>query len=751
MGEWGFVDILRKNSDDLIQPEERRIIEKCISSGDVVFDVGAHHSLLSKAVLSHATDIDLHIFEASKKSYAEVVAQLGDRATINHSAASHTNGQIVFNTYQDDDRLSSVYRRTSVEEELLPSGFDANVVPAVALDGYWTDPKRQINFLKIDVEGAEYDVLRGANRLLKAGQIDYIQFEYGGTFQDAGFTLGNVWSYLRRSGYAVFKVGKRKFTEINSVTPAMEDYRFTNLLAVHERLRSRFVGEQENIEIYLDKMKRYGLHPKGVLHVGAHKGQELPTYRANKISPVVFVEANPELAGALREKTAADADIHLIEGAASDSPGTATFNITSMDQSSSLLPLAKHSEMYPKIVVEKQIEVRTLTLDAAMAETGLDFASINMLTMDIQGAELMALRGATEVLKNIEAIQTEINYDELYDGCPHISDLDAFLEPYGFLRIKTVTPYAKDWGDAVYVKKPMITNSSLGTMGRFANKAFQYIFLRTYAAEYGFEFANLPWEEEDMYHVHPGVETLPKVGRSVSQTKYGLDDCDIVNATEPWADTDLQGYFQYNMKYYATYRAKIEAEFAHKGIYLEAEKSMKAAFEALPGPVAVVHLRRGDFGTGVFFQTPNSWYVDWLRNLQAQEPNLQVYIASDDPDAAGNDFDRFNLISESQLGLAQVEHPFFYDFTAMRLSKFVAISNSTFSFLASALNKDAALTVRPDPEIGKLVPYSAWSSDPMIRIHTAEELGEEYMSERAKTRTKYKMRQVLKSIGLKRS
>ena len=205
------------------------------------------------------------------------------------------------------------------------------------------------------------------------------------------------------------------------------------------------------------------------------------------------------------------------------------------------------------------------------------------------------------------------------------------------------------------------------------------------------------------------------------------------------------------MKYYAPYRAEIEAEFAHKGIYLEAEKSMKAGFEALPGPVAVVHLRRGDFGTGVFFQTPNSWYVDWLRNLQAQEPNLQVYIASDDPDAAGNDFDGFNLISESQLGLAQVEHPFFYDFTAMRLSKFVAISNSTFSFLASALNKDAALTVRPDPEIGKLVPYSAWSSDPMIRSHTAEELGEEYMSERAKTRTKYKMRQVLKSIGLKRS
>lgn len=746
----GLRRYFRKNSDDIIQPEERRIIEKCISSGDVVFDVGAHHGLWSKAALAHAGDIDLHVFEASKKSHAEVMAQLDGRGTINHSAVSHTDGEIVFNTYQDDDRLSSIYRRTSVEDKLLRSGFDANVVPAVALDGYWTDPKRQINFLKIDVEGAEYDALRGANRLLKAGQIDYIQFEYGGTFQDAGYTLGNVWSYLRRSGYVVFKVGKRKFTEITRFTPAMEDYRFTNLLAVHERLRSKFVGKPESIEIYLDKMKRYGFQPKGVLHVGAHKGQELPTYRANKISPVVFVEANPDLAAALREKTAGDDDIYLVEGAASDSAGKATFNITSMDQSSSLLPLAKHSEMYPKIVVEKRIEVRTLTLDAAMTETGLDFEAINMLTMDIQGAELMALRGATRILKNIEAIQTEINYDELYDGCPHISDLDAFLEPHGFLRIKTVTPYDKDWGDAVYVKKPMIINSTLGSMGRFANKAFQYIFLRTYAAEHGFEFANLPWEGDDMYYVHPGVETLPTVGRTVSQTKYGLDECNIVNATEPWADTDLQGYFQYNMKYYAPYRAEIEAEFAHKGIYLEAEKALKAAFDALDGPVAVVHLRRGDFGTGVFFQTPNSWYVDWLRQLQADEPDLQVYVASDDPAAAGNDFDEFNLVSADQFDLPQVGHGFFYDFTALRLGKFVAISNSTFSFLATALNRHAALTVRPDPQVGKLVPYSAWTSDPMIRSHTAEDLGEEYMSERAKSRTKYKMRQVVKRLGLKK-
>ncbi|WP_299190703.1 FkbM family methyltransferase [uncultured Litoreibacter sp.] len=742
----GLRRYFRKQSDDVIQPEERRIISKCVAPGDVVFDVGAHHGLWSKAVLEQVGDVDLHVFEATKGSYEKIVEQLGDKGTINHAAASHTDGEIVFNTYRDDDRLSSIYRRTSVEDDLLPAGFEANAVPAVALDSYWTDPKKQINLLKIDVEGAEYDVLRGANRLLKAGQVDYIQFEYGGTFEDAGFTLGNVWSYLRRSGYAVFKVGKRNFTEIERFTPAMEDYRYANLLAVHERLRSRFVGKPEDIVLYVDKMKRYGFKPKGVLHVGAHQGQELPTYRTNKMSPIVFVEANPELAGALRDKTAGEADIHVVEGAASDKAGTATFNIASMDQSSSLLPLAKHAELYPKITFDKEIEVRTMTLDAAMAETGVDPASVNMLTMDIQGAELMALRGATETLKHIDAIQTEINYDELYEGCPHISDLDAFLYPLGFLRIKTMTPYDKGWGDAVYVKAPMITNSVLGSMGRFANKAFQYMFLRTYAAEHGFEFANLPWEGDDMYHVRPGKATLPKPGRTVEQTKYGFDDCDIVNAPEPWADADLKGFFQYNMKYYAPYRAELEAEFAHKGVYLEAGQAMRVGFDALAGPVAVVHLRRGDYGTDIFFLPPNDWYVDWLRGLQAKEPTLQVYIATDDPTAAGNDFDEFALVTSDQLDLPPVDHGFFYDFTAMRLADHVAIANSSFSFLAAALNSTATSTVRPDPEAGKLVAFEPWSSDPLIRSHKAEEMGEDYMSARAKSRTKYKTRKFIKGL-----
>ncbi len=294
--------------------------------------------------------------------------------------------------------------------------------------------------------------------------------------------------------------------------------------------------------------------------------------------------------------------------------------------------------------------------------------------------------------------------------------------------------------------RPIIINSKLGSMGRFANKAFQYMFLRTYAAEHNFDFANLPWEGDEMYHVRPGVDPLPEVARVVEQTKYGLDACDIVNASKPIGDADLQGFFQYNMGYYAPYRAEIEAEFAHKGLYLKAEQALRSGFDALPGPVAVVHLRRGDYGTDVFFLPPNAWYVDWLRTLRKAEPDLQLYIATDDPTAAGTDFDEFQRVTVEQLNVPPVPHGFFYDFTALRLGDHIAIANSSFSFLASALNKTARSTMRPDPSVGALVPFEPWTSDPLIRSHIAEEMGETFMSQRARSRTKYKTRKFFKRL-----
>lgn len=282
--------------------------------------------------------------------------------------------------------------------------------------------------------------------------------------------------------------------------------------------------------------------------------------------------------------------------------------------------------------------------------------------------------------------------------------------------------------------KPMITSSALGTMGRFANKAFQYMFLRSYAAEHEVTFANLRWEGDDMFNLQPGVAELPKMDLVLEETVESRTTARNHFSDAPTVNTDFRGYFQYNMTHYAPLRAEICADFTHKGPYLEAERALRAAFEAVPGPIAAIHLRRGDFGKSIHFVTPNKWFVTWLRTLQREEPTLKVFIASDDPAAARKDFAEFDRITLDDFDLPDVEHGFFYDFTALRLADHVGIANSSFSFLAAALNETARSTVRPDPAQGGMVPFEAWTSDPLLRHYWVKDMGPEFSRHGAKSR-----------------
>ena len=73
--------------------------------------------------------------------------------------------------------------------------------------------------------------------------------------------------------------------------------------------------------------------------------------------------------------------------------------------------------------------------------------------MDIQGAELLALKGSTKILDKIDIINTELNFDELYEGCALAHEIDKFLKFYNFHRVETDLRFHHTWGDGLYVKK----------------------------------------------------------------------------------------------------------------------------------------------------------------------------------------------------------------------------------------------------------------------------------------------------------
>ena len=109
-----------------------------------------------------------------------------------------------------------------------------------------------------------------------------------------------------------------------------------------------------------------------------------------------------------------------------------TFHVCAYAYNSSLLEpnfeLLRWFTEFEKLfaVVESQ-PVQTKRLDDIPEVAGADF-----LKMDVQGGELMVLRGAERVLRDVLVVHTEACFSQLYKGQPLIADIDLHLRAHGF-------------------------------------------------------------------------------------------------------------------------------------------------------------------------------------------------------------------------------------------------------------------------------------------------------------------------------
>lgn len=180
------------------------------------------------------------------------------------------------------------------------------------------------------------------------------------------------------------------------------------------------------------------LNIKGIIHVGAHHLEELPIYQRLNLD-VLWIEADPNIA-----------KMHpgVICAAVSDKAEDIEFNVSNNTMSSSMLKMKHHKVVYPYILEVEKIKMTTTTLNNLIEYP----EKYDALNLDIQGAELKALKGATKIIPFLKAIYTEVNQEELYEGGAKIEQLDYFLDGHGFKRVATKWEGDAGWGDALYIK-----------------------------------------------------------------------------------------------------------------------------------------------------------------------------------------------------------------------------------------------------------------------------------------------------------
>jgi len=175
-----------------------------------VFDVGANVGELTLLFSRFAgSSGKIHAFEASRAAFQrlEIVCRAANRrnVTLNHLALADKKGSIRLHVY-DDDYLSF---NTQAVRKIEEYGRDVNPVEiekvaAATVDDYCEENGiEQIDLLKIDVEGAEAQVMRGARKMLESGRVKCLTFEFGQTTFDMGNNPEKIEVFLKEMNYKI--------------------------------------------------------------------------------------------------------------------------------------------------------------------------------------------------------------------------------------------------------------------------------------------------------------------------------------------------------------------------------------------------------------------------------------------------------------------------------------------------------------------------------------------------------------------
>lgn len=220
----------------------------------------------------------------------------------------------------------------------------------------------------------------------------------------------------------------------------------------------------------------HGLKPAEyvLIHVGASTCQEAEFYELFEFKEVIWIEALPdvyEIAKVLLKNFKNQSVINSLVW----KEGNISFQLyrSSNDgESTSLLEPKDHLRIHPWVKFHRT--------DSQIVSTTLDEITKKyeekrfFLVLDVQGAELAVIQGASETLSNTDFLFCEVSAIELYKDQALIGEIVNELEKNNFRLLKHDLTYKTPFGDALFLKRgtSRVENQSL------SNSKLYFRFLR---------------------------------------------------------------------------------------------------------------------------------------------------------------------------------------------------------------------------------------------------------------------------------
>lgn len=161
------------------------VLKRCYRPNEplAIFDVGAHEGESIDRFMRLAPQSRIYAFEPARQSFARLQKKYGadPDVRLNYAAVGAVSDQVKFNfhpTATGSSSMCAVIDSEFARRRGIPGHVEVEDVQCIALDEFAAHRNIQrINILKIDVQGYESEVLKGAQGLLLKDQIDIVEIE----------------------------------------------------------------------------------------------------------------------------------------------------------------------------------------------------------------------------------------------------------------------------------------------------------------------------------------------------------------------------------------------------------------------------------------------------------------------------------------------------------------------------------------------------------------------------------------------
>lgn len=212
----------------------RTVRSMITSPSPVLFDVGANKGQFTNHILEawQGMTYHLYVFEPSKKTFEvlQSLVQWASYVNLINKGLGEKPGKVELFSDKEGSGLASVYPRDLSHHHITFSEHET--IELTTLDLFCEQNMiSSIDFLKLDVEGHELAVLKGGKRMIEGGNVNIIQFEFGGCNIDSRTFFRDYYNFFKKD-FKLFRILSNGLQPIHSYSEKLEVFQSANYLAV---------------------------------------------------------------------------------------------------------------------------------------------------------------------------------------------------------------------------------------------------------------------------------------------------------------------------------------------------------------------------------------------------------------------------------------------------------------------------------------------------------------------------------------